>query len=160
MAKHFKCFGLEYEGFDEVFNKFEALGGSIKELAEDCLEFIPDMINPNLHADMKKHHRSGDTEDSLDFDDGHVRWMGTTAYVPVGFSISHGGLASIFLMYGTARHAPKNQYGHAKKDKAINEGMTADKALYNDIYGTSTKRKIDDKQRDICDKKIQKIMGK
>ena len=39
-------------------------------------------------------------------------------------------------MYGTARHAPKNQYGAAKKaDAKMNPGIAADKKLFNAIYG-------------------------
>lgn len=156
-SKHKKKFGIEFEGFDEMFGKYEALGGSLKDLAQECLEFIPEMIHPSLHEHMKKHHRSGQTERSIVDGQQPIYWEGTRAYIDVGFHISKGGLASIFLMYGTPKHAPANQYDKAK---GVNKGMTADKNLYNDIFGTSIRRKIDDMQKEICDRKIQEIMGK
>lgn len=157
MAK--KRFGIEFKGFEEMFSKFDGLGGDIRNAAEKCLEFIPSDINPNLEADIAKHkkwRKSGNTAQSIKKDAG-VTWEGYVASIPVGFDIAHGGLASIFLMYGTARHAPANQYGKYP-DKVV-EGVQKDEKLYNDIYGTSTKSKINKKQADIMSEAIRKKMG-
>ena len=85
----------------------------------------------------------------------NVSWEGTKAIIPVGFKISQGGLASVFLMYGTPRHAPANQYGSAN---GTHPGMPADKKLYNAIYGNAVHRKIAEKQKEIFEKEIKKVM--
>ena len=150
-----KRFGIEFKGFQELFEELGKVGGDINHIAEECLEIVPDIINPKLEADIKKHHRSGQTEKSL-AKNQHVEWSGTMAKMPVGFKISDGGLASIFLMYGTARHAPANQYGKAS---GVNNGMQADKKLFDDIYGANVKKQINSKQKEIVVKEITKRMG-
>ena len=49
----------------------------------------------------------GDTLNSL-YKDAKIEWEGTLASVKTGFSISKGGIASIFMIYGTPRRM-KNQ---------------------------------------------------
>lgn len=150
-----KRFGIEFKGFEEVLEKYQKLGGSLKEIAEDCLEIVPEIINPKLEADMARHRRSGKTANSIKKDQ-NVEWSGTVGKIPVGFKIQDGGLPSIFLMYGTARHAPANQYGRAS---GLNPGMNADKRLYNDIYGTAVKKQINDRQEQIATEEIKRKMG-
>lgn len=150
--------GLEFKGFSEVMEKYKKLGGDLSKITEKCLEFIPDEINPNLRADMTRHH-SKKVVKSISTD-RKIEWEGLKASVKVGFDLKKGGLPSIFLMYGTAKHVPRNQYGTPKKAGArINGGITADKKLYNDVYGRSIHKKIGEKQEAILAKEIQKIMG-
>lgn len=104
---------------------------------------------------MAKHNRTRDTVNSIE-DRPRVEWSGTVGAIPVGFNLKEGGMPSIFLMYGTARHAPANQYGRAS---GSNGGMQADRKLYNDIYGAAVKRRIGEKQQEILDKAIKKRMG-
>lgn len=78
---------------------------------------------------MKRHHQTGGTESSIQ-KSSKVGWDGETASVNVGFKISEGGLPSIFLMYGTPRQ---------KKDTK----------LYNDLYGTKTKKQLIEIQKNI-----------
>lgn len=153
-----KKFGLEFAGFNEVLERYKKLGGNLKGITEKCLEFIPAEINPNLQADMARHH-SKRVVKSISTDK-KVEWEGLRAGVKVGFEINKGGLPSIFLMYGTAKHVPKNQYGTPKRAGArMNGGITADKKLYSDVYGRSIHKKIGEKQEAILAKEIQKIMG-
>ena len=159
MAKR-KKFGVEFAGFEEMAEKYDALGGDLKKITQECLEFIPQEINPKVKAAMAKHHRSGRTEESLATDQ-HVEWEGMTGSIKVGFKISQGGLASIFLMYGTAKHAPVNQYGTPKKPGArINPGMQADQDLYNAIYGTGVQKDIRAKQKAIFTEELEKAWSK
>lgn len=158
MAKK-KKFGLEFKGFEEVLANYEKLGGDIKKITKECLDFIPDMINPKLQTDITKHKRSGHTADSISKGE-QVEWNGQVAGIKVGFKIGDGGLASIFLMYGTARHTPVNQYGTPKRAGAqMHPGMNADRKLYNDIYGRAIRKQIGEKQQQILQREIKKRMG-
>ena len=157
MAKN-KKFGLEFTGFETVMENFDKLGGDLKQITNKCLDFIPDVINPKLEADIAKHKKTGETARSIATGET-VKWSGTTAGIKVGFKIGAGGLASIFLMYGTARHAPVNQYGTPKRAGAKdNPGMAADRKLYNDIYGRTIRKQIGDKQQQILQNEIKKRM--
>ena len=155
MAAKSKKFGIKFEGFQDIAAEYEKLGGDLKKITEQCLEFIPGDINPKLETAMEKHKRTGRTVESI-AKDQQVEWEGNKASIKVGFNLSHGGLASIFLMYGTARHAPANQYGKAS---GTNHGMDADKQLFDDVYGARTKKEVRKIQEEIFAKEIKKIMG-
>lgn len=150
-----KRFGIQFKGFDEMFANYQKLGGDTKRIVGECLEAVPKLINPMLESDMAKHKRTGKTAQSIS-KDKPVEWSGTKAQIPVGFKLKEGGLPSIFLMYGTARHAPANQYGTYS---GIVKGITQDQKLYNDIYGAATQRKVAEKQQEIFTREIKKIMG-
>lgn len=130
---------VDFSNFAEYAEKLDQLGGDLKATAEEALQDSKDYVTENLERDMKSHRRTGRTEASIK-DDSKVTWEGMTASVDVGFNIAHGGLASIFLMYGT----PK---------------MAKDQKLYNDVYGAATKRKIKKMQEEIFEKAIKKRMG-
>lgn len=154
MAKK-KGWGINFEGFTELSEKYVKLGGDLKEIAGDCLKFIPKKVNPQLKKAMAKHERTGRTAKTL-VEDQIPLWAGDVATIQVGFDISHGGLASVFLMYGTARHTPVNQYGTPKKAGAKdNPGIEADKKLYNAIYGTAVRKEISKEQEQIYIKAIE-----
>ena len=150
-----KRYGIEFSGFTEMAEKFQKLGGDLKQIATECLDVVPEIVNPSLSKDMAKHNRTRDTVNSIE-ERPRVEWSGTVGAIQVGFNLKEGGMPSIFMMYGTARHAPANQYGRAS---GSNAGMQADKKLYNDVYGAAIKRKIGEKQQEILDKAIKKRMG-
>lgn len=153
MAKSSRKFGIKFEGFSTIASELDRLQGDLKKTTEKALEFIPDVVNPELHSTMSKHKRTGKTEESIVNE--NVKWEGTRASIAVGFDIAHGGLPSIFLMYGTPRHAPANQYGPA--NGAV-KGVQQDKKLFNAIFGSSTNKKIAEKQKEIFEKEIKKVM--
>lgn len=128
--------GLQLDGFEDLMSDLDKLGGDLKEVTAEALEKSHAYVTPTLHQAMKKHHRTGRTERSID-DSGKVYWSGNTATVDVGFDISGGGLASVFLMYGT----PK---------------MKKDTKLYNAIYGSATKKKLAEIQEEIILGAIEK----
>jgi hypothetical protein len=162
MAKKKKS-GIEFSEFETLAAEFEKLGGDVKKIAEECLAVVPEMINPNLQKDMQRHKRTGKragkTSESI-VKNAKAEWQGNIGKMPVGFDLKKGGMPSIFLMYGSPRHAPKNQYGAAKSpDAQDNPGFDADKKLYNDIYGTAIKRKIGEAQEKILTDAIKKRLG-
>lgn len=135
-----KHWGIQFEGFNELMEKYDKLGGDLKKIATECLEVAPQEINPRLHKAMQKHHRTGNTEESI-VEHPKVEWSGSVGKIPVGFSFYAGGMPSIFLMYGTPR---------VKKDTT----------LYNAIYGSAIKKKISAKQEEILMKAIEERMGR
>lgn len=147
--------GIKFKGFEEMIEKLEALGGDIKPIVEECLEASADIITPKLKTDMTKHNKTKKVVNSLE-ENGRVTWEGTKARIPVGFKLRKGGWASIYLMYGTARHAPANQYGTYG---GTVRGVTQDKKLHDDVYGASVRRQINTKQKEIFNKEINKRMG-
>lgn len=139
MAKSKSKIQLHFPGFEEYAEKLDKLGGDLKKVTEKALKESHAYVTPNLHADMEKHNRTGDTDESI-LDDSKVEWSGTTASIDVGFDIANGGFASIFLMKGT----PK---------------MDKDQQLFNDIYGSKTKKEIGKIQEEIFAKAIKERMG-
>ena len=135
-----KKFFMNAEVFGQYAQKLQKLGSTefLKKTVEQALEESKEYVTEKLHQEMPKHHRTGRTEASID-DDSGVEWRGTIAEIKVGFKISDGGLASIFLMYGTPRMQP-------------------DKKLYNDVYGLATSRKIQEIQREVFEKALKEVM--
>ncbi|MBO4520708.1 MAG: hypothetical protein J5787_05825 [Alphaproteobacteria bacterium] len=158
MAKN-KGWGINFEGFTNLSERYQKLGGDLKKIADECLEFIPAKVNPGLDKAISKHKRTGKTAKSL-VKGQKPTWTGDTATIQVGFDISHGGLPSVFLMYGTAKHTPRNQYGTPKRAGAKdNPGIKADKNLYNAIYGAQFQKEISAEQEKIYTDAIQKRLN-
>lgn len=146
---------IDFKNFEEYAEKLEALGGDLKATAEEALKVTHEYITPNLKRDIAKHRKSGKTERSL-IEKAEVTWEGTVASCPIGFDLANGGLASLFLMYGTPKHAPANQYGRYSGEVA---GIEKGEELYNDIYGPRTKREVKKLQEEVFAKAIKKRMG-
>lgn len=130
---------LEFEGFEEAISRLTKLQGDVKGTTEKALKKTHSIITKKAEESIKPHKETGATEKSL-YREGKVEWAGTLASVNVGFSISKGGLASIFLMYGTPR-------------------MKKDQKLYNSIWGNSTRKEVLQAQEDIFYDEIRKMGG-
>ena len=154
MAK--KRFGLEFGAIAELAEKYDKLGGDLKEVTTKALEFIPDEVNPDLSKAIAQHRRTGKTAASI-VRDQKVQWQGTVASIAVGFDLKAGGFPSIFLMYGTARHAPSNHFGGPYNGGPIQ--TKPDKRLYDAIYGNKTQKAITEEQQKIFAEEISKIIG-
>ena len=137
MAKN--KFGIQFEGFKELMAELDAVSGDLKGVTEKALQASHKIVTPALNADMQKHRRSGATAKSI-IENDHVNWDGMTASIDIGFDLKDGGLASIFLMYGTPR-------------------MKKDTQLYNDIYGSATRKKIAEVQEKIIHDAIMEKLG-
>ena len=132
---------LEFKGLEEYASKLDKLGKSdaLRNTVEKALEESAKLVKEQLQAEMKRHHRTGKTEKSL-VEPKKVEWSGTVASVNVGFDLAHGGLPSIFLMYGTPKQAK-------------------DQRVYNAVYGSNTKKKIKQVQEEAFKEAIANIMG-
>lgn len=130
--------GMDLSQLEGWAEKYEKAGGSLKEVAEECLVATHKAITPAVKQDMQKHRRTGKTESSI-IEDANVQWEGNMGSIPIGFKISKGGLPSVFLMYGTPR---------IKKDVK----------LYRDIYGSGAKKKAAEAQEEVFRKGIKKLL--
>ena len=130
---------IEFEGFDELLSELKKLEGDTKAVAEEALLETQRIVAERANEAMKKHHRTGRTQGSI-ITNSAPEWEGFRAAVGVGFKIRDGGLPSIFLMYGTPR-SPK------------------DPAVYNAVYGSSTRKAIEEAQREIFLKAVAERMG-
>lgn len=158
-----KKFGLKFDGVAELSEQIDKLGGDLKKVTEEALIFIPGEVTPKLRAAMAKHTRygrgtAGETARAL-VEGQQVQWSGSVASIAVGFDLKKGGMPSIFLMYGTPRHAPRNQYGGATQQGAKDHpGTQADRELYDAIYGKRIQAEISKKQRQIFEEALEKLL--
>lgn len=130
MAVPKNAFRLDFDGFDQVMKRLEEKQKDTRKIAEEAMIESKKLVNENLTSAMAKHNRTGTTLASLDKDMSMYWTNATTGYIEVGFSISNGGLPSVFLMYGTPKIPP-------------------DRKLYNALYGTATRRKLKAKQEEV-----------
>jgi len=146
---------IEFDGFDEVIARLNKLGARTKPIAEQALKESHAYVTEQVQSAIAPHKQTGKTEASLQTSP-KIEWSGSLGSVEVGFDIHHGGLPSIFLMYGTPRHAGANQYG--KHGKSVG-GTGKDSKLYNAFYGTKTRNKIKEIQEEIFYAEIRRLNG-
>lgn len=130
---------LEFDGLDNVIQKLTKLGSNVKGTAEKALKESHKIVTDKAKKAIQPHHLTGATEKSI-YSPPEVNWAGNIASVPVGFSIRNGGLAHIFLMYGTPR---------IKKDQK----------LYNAFFSKATKDEIKTIQEDIFYDELRRLNG-
>lgn len=130
---------LDFSGVEKMIEDLHKIGANVKEVTETALEKSRDYVNEKAYAAMTLHNRSGKTIKSIV--PAAVEWNGMVAKIPVGFSITEGGMPSIFLMYGT------KVYGTPRVKK--------DMKLYKALYGKETKEKV----QEIMKNEFQKVMG-
>lgn len=137
---------LDYKVFEKYAEELQKLGGDLKEATTQVLQNTHDMVTADIDRAMKKHNKTGRTSRSI-LRHSTVQWEGEIASIDVGFDIANGGLPSVFLMYGTPRHAP----GHP--------GTEADKELYDAIYGAKIKRRRREMTEAVMQRAIKKRLG-
>ena len=64
--------GLEFTGFEEMMERIEKSEGDVKSAVEESLQAAGEISADKLHVEMKKHRRSGKTEESI-LDDSKVK---------------------------------------------------------------------------------------
>lgn len=135
---------IDFDGFDILQKQLIEMGGDAKQAAEKALIESHKIITQKVTAAMVKHRESGGTADAI-IKAPSVEWTGGTASVDVGFDITGGGLASIFLMYGTQLHGQPH--------------ITPDRNLYNAVYGSQTRKEILAVQESEYRKMIERVMN-
>lgn len=101
-----KMFSLGFSGMNNLLTAFQELSGSamVRAIGE-ALRETHKLVTPNIHAEMKKHYRTGTVEASI-VDTAKVDVQGNIVSMPIGFDLDNGGVPSIWLMYGTPKQAP------------------------------------------------------
>lgn len=88
-------------------------GGMLATKKQVNAEVTTAMQSGNLPAGGK--YSTGDTMGHLN-EEMTVDWEGNMARLKLGFNMEGGGITSIFLMYGTPRHAPASGLREALKE--------------------------------------------
>lgn len=102
------------------------LGADIKKVTETALIRSQEILNSEAEEAMQDRYLPAkgrySTESTLKslYKDKKVAWSGDTASIDAGFSIRAGGIASIFLLYGTPR---------MKKDQKLYDAFFSKKAV-------------------------------
>lgn len=139
---------IEFDGFDLILKKLNSLNANTKAIAEDALKETHKIVtekaeramqNSNLPA-KGKYSNNPHTLDSLRREP-EIDWSGSVGTVHVGFDIRHGGLASIFLMYGTPKMSPA-------------------RGLESAFYSSATRKQIKDAQEKIYFDALHKVMNR
>ena len=133
-------FSLDFDGFLDYASKVSELGGSdlLKKATENALKATDEYLTPEIEKAMRSSpynfDRTGKTAGTLD-KNYNVEWSGTVAKAKVGFKISEGGLASIFLAYGTPHIKPDVKLKNALKGKGkyTKEIAEIQKAEFNKV---------------------------
>lgn len=96
---------LKFAGMDAYIEAMAKLGEDVKEITEETLQQGVDIINEELHVEMRKHHVTGETEKSIR-DGERVKWTGDKASVKYGFNVKKGGEPAIYLERGRPHQRP------------------------------------------------------
>ena len=90
---------LKFAGMDAYIETLRRMGENVKEVTDETLQQGVDIINEELHVEMRKHRVTGETERSLR-DGEKVKWSGDKASIKYGFDIKKGGEPAIYLERG------------------------------------------------------------
>lgn len=158
---------LRFEGLKEIAYELDAFPGALKEAISESLEASSSKVGEKLDTRMVKHEKPGRhknihgkivgnygtglTRKSI-YHDAKTTWQHDLAEQKVGFNISKGGIASVFLMYGTPKH-------YQPKMKRTHPGMNRDKVLYNAINNAMKNREIKAMNREIFEKVLARVGG-
>lgn len=135
---------VDFAELETYRKKLNAISGDAARRAfESALKASQQIVKQSVTAAMSTHNQSGQTVGTA-IADKPVEWNGETASIPVGFDIAEGGLASVFLMYGTTLYGQPH--------------VTPDRKLYQAVYGTAIRKKIRSVQENAFRKVIERTM--
>ena len=147
---------LSLPGMKETLEKFEKMDLAVGPAVTEALQESYNYVTSHLQDQIEQHHRTGRTAESL-LKNEKVQVEGTTYFIHVGFDVSHGGLASIFLMYGTPKHVIKRRTMNGTKSWN-HPGMDADQVLYDLVFGKTTKQEIAKIQKRVFEHRMEGLL--
>ena len=81
----------------------EAAGANVEKCIVDALQKSVEKPKEEMLQYIRQHKLTGQTEESFTTE---IKHEGNKIYLKVGFDIKNGGIAAIFLNYGTPKIAP------------------------------------------------------
>lgn len=148
---------LKFKGFDDLTKQIEEAGLRLKPAVDEALMESQKIIQKALTSAAAPYARKGGGKGYATgamyralLKNVKPEWSGTVATIKVGFDLSKkGGVHSIFLMHGTAKHPPKNQYGSPRRAGAKDTKVTKDRALFDAVFGSRIGAEIKKKQEEV-----------
>lgn len=140
---------VDFSGVNSYLQRLQKIPGAAERAVTEALKATQDLVADKAAATIAPHNKTGTVAGTI-LRDGDVAWTMDTASIAVGYSIKDGegeltGLPSIFLMYGTEVDGQT--------------GIEADKAMYNAVYGSATKKEAQRLQEQAFDKVFDEVMG-
>lgn len=139
MSNRSNRMSMTFEGFNQLIKELEQLNADTKAITDKALEKTFDIVKEkaekaaqkqNYPAEGKYSH--GKTAKSLNTV-CKIYWHGTEAEVETGYSISKGGLQSIFMIYGTPKHMKvQAMYDAFFSEKTLKEVRNAQREILTD----------------------------
>lgn len=117
--------GFDTTMLERYASRLETAGGSaaVKRAVEGGMKSTKQQVNTQVSAAMQPSnlpaggkYSSGGTMAHLN-KEMTVDWEGNMARMKLGFNLEGDGITSIFLMYGTPRHAPASGLRKALKEE-------------------------------------------
>lgn len=94
---------IDFYGSSELLKRLEAAGANVEQCIVDALQKSVEKPKEEMLQYIRQHKLTGQTEESFTTE---IKHEGNTVYLKVGFDIKKGGIAAIFLNYGTPKIAP------------------------------------------------------
>lgn len=94
---------IDFYGSSELLKRLEAAGANVEQCIVDALQKSVEKPKEEMLQYIRQHKLTGQTEESFTTEIKHKR---NKIYLKVGFDIKKGGIAAIFLNYGTPKIAP------------------------------------------------------
>lgn len=94
---------IDFYGSSELLKRLEAAGANVEKCIVDALQKSVEKPKEEMLQYIRRHKLTGQTEDSFTTEIKHEE---NKVYLKVGFDIKKGGIAAIFLNYGTPKIAP------------------------------------------------------
>lgn len=135
--------GLQID-MENMVSSLEAAEADVKDAIANVLKaskrvvtdtLVKDTVKANFPAKGK--YSTGRLAKSIDTN-YNVEWKGTVAEIKVGYDFKKDGLVSVFLMYGTPRHAKSQK-------------------IYNDFYGARIKKQLAQIQQEALNKILERM---
>lgn len=94
---------IDFYGSSELLKKLERAGANVEKCIVDALQKSVEKPKEEMIDYIRQHKLTGQTEDSFTTEIKHEK---NKVYLKVGFDIKKGGIAAVFLNYGTPKIAP------------------------------------------------------
>lgn len=140
---------VDFSGVNSYLQRLQKIPGAAEKAVTEALKATQDLVADKAAATIAPHNKTGTVAGTI-LRDGDVVWTMDTASIAVGYAIKDGegeltGLPSIFLMYGTEVDGQT--------------GIEADKAMYNAVYGSATKKEAHRLQEQAFDRVFDEMAG-